>query len=110
MRYAVDPTLLEAEEDAAPSGAGSLDDGKYASAQGDLMVALLEDDRASTVPSETDTRFHDWLVEALALDILSAASVDSLVVCTELLLFDDTLPFDERVHNVSEILRADGVR
>merc|ERR1712039_441736 len=82
----------------------------YASAQGDLLVALLEDDRASTVPSETDTRFHDWLVEALSLDIVSAASVESLVVCTEVILFDDAIPCDERVQTAIDMLRAEGVR
>merc|ERR1712039_411590 len=82
----------------------------YASAQGDLLVALLEDDRASTVPSETDTRFHDWLVEALSLDINSAASVESLVVCTEVILFDNSLPLDERIQNAMDMLRAEGLR
>lgn len=106
LRYAVDPKLLE--EDAVVVALG---DDKQGLA--DNLVATLpepECDSASTVPSETDARFRDWLVEALALDILSEDAVDSLVVCTEVVLFEDTLPFDERVHNVLEMLRAEGVR
>merc|ERR1712217_310335 len=50
MRYAVDPTLLDVEDTASATDA--VEDGKYASAQSDLLLALPEDDRASTASTE----------------------------------------------------------
>lgn len=112
LRYAVDPTLFEKEAEPFTSDV-ECKEGRVASIAEACMeskhLPVADCDSSRTAPSETDDLFRNWLVESLALDVPDPAAAESLAICTEVVLFDDTVPFEERLVNVLEMLRGEGV-
>jgi len=115
LRYRVDPDLLEEREPlrdrsptpthkdtAVPSILRSLD--KHAS-------DLVDSDSESTAsaPSEARSLLHDWLLPFLAQVFEDSVVAEALAIGVDIVLFDNTVPFEERLETVKDMLRGEGI-
>lgn len=115
LRYRVDASLLEESEpvrddsptptpeDTAPcSTTGSPD--KHAS-------DLSDSDDASTTaaPSEARSRLHDWLLPVLAQAFGDSVAAEAIAIGVDVVLCDETLPMEERMEAVHDMLRGEGI-
>jgi len=66
-------------------------------------------DTVSTATSQTDNLLIRWLREALKPALRDVVAAESLALCAELVLFEETTPVEERFDSAVEMLRAEGV-
>jgi len=86
-----------------------------ASVAGDLQklpsVPKLDSDceSISTATSRTDNLLINWLQESLKLVVKDHSVVESLAVCAELVLYDESTVAEERLQSTLDMLRAEGI-
>merc|ERR1712139_502515 len=109
LRYPVAADLLETEN-ASPMLQVQPSLEKHLASDGNRTVPVVEDpdcESVSTAPSDTDSLLHEWLVEALTLSLQDKMAAESLAISTEVVLFDDTVPLEERLEATLEMLRGE---
>jgi len=108
LRYAVDLALLEAatEEEESPA-----EDPQKTHAAAPAGPADADSDAASTAASRTDRAdcLSVWLQGVLQAALQDASAAESLAMCAEVVLFDESTPAEERVESAVEMLRGEGV-
>mmetsp|Transcript_42795 Transcript_42795/g.124414 ORF Transcript_42795/g.124414 Transcript_42795/m.124414 type:complete len:105 (-) Transcript_42795:259-573(-) len=71
-----------------------------------------EVDQATTAASSpragSEPALLQWLRTALSVT-KDCAAADSLLICAEIILFDDSMPLQDRIESVSEALKGEGV-
>lgn len=117
LRYSLDRALLESDT----SNLASSSKAQNASAQNEMGADTAtsakplpfaqdsDNESITTAPSEADTLLHKWLADVLSASLSDTVAANCLAIGTELVLFDETLPVEERLENASEMLRGEGV-
>mmetsp|Transcript_86839 Transcript_86839/g.172389 ORF Transcript_86839/g.172389 Transcript_86839/m.172389 type:complete len:410 (-) Transcript_86839:453-1682(-) len=103
LRYQVDPALFEKP------------DSEDVSVPADLQklpaVPNLDSDSESisTSTSRTDNLLIKWLQDALKEAMQDTYAAESLALCADLVLSDESTPAEERLEGTVDMLRAEGV-
>lgn len=117
LTYSVDRALLDSDA----SNLASLSSVQHAPAQNEAGADItksekpasfvLDSDNESntTAPSEADTLLRKWLADVLSVSLHDTVAAESLAIGFELVLFDETLPVEERLENAVEMLRGEGI-
>mmetsp|Transcript_49960 Transcript_49960/g.149220 ORF Transcript_49960/g.149220 Transcript_49960/m.149220 type:complete len:365 (-) Transcript_49960:304-1398(-) len=104
LRYVLDPALLEE--------AGSEHERPAPAPEKALAAPAMEDDAdresVSTAASQADSVLLGWLRRTLQATMQDKLAVDSLVMCAEVVLSDESTPAQERVESALEMLRGEG--
>merc|ERR1711976_559630 len=71
--------------------------------------AEVDGDSVSTDAPSSDNPLIQWLQEVLVKTMKDATAAESLAMCADLVLSDETTDLAERIENVVEMLRAEDV-
>jgi len=102
LRHAVDPCLLEPDVEEAV-------DVETPCMYMSCSCAEVDGDSVSTDAPSSDNPLIQWLQEVLAKTMKDATVAESLAMCADLVLFDETTDLAERLENVVEMLWAEDV-